>query len=255
MNPPEPHPLAPQIAYGVDVVSGDHNPDCPVIVPLGAIRENPSGESPFAAILALDRNDRIARQPRLCIHVSKDENGFFFSDGVFAVKSAYPTITSAIPFPQLCEGLRKDRREWSPLLNIRKGERPYLHVKNWHEGDKDFDLEDNQLGAAACLEILRLWNGWEEPDPRSGKSKNWKQRMFDIHDPKDFSGDNVDDLIKKATNKFQKLCNDLGLVSGQKIDNANAFSALSVCLDVAVRVRAVSLSDFSEPRNQTRDVG
>lgn len=61
--------------------------------------------------------------------------------------------------------------------------------------------------------------------------------MFEICDPKDFAGDNMEKPIKKATNKFQKLCNDdLGLFSGQKLANADAFVALRVCLDIAARV-------------------
>lgn len=41
MSAPDAHPLSPKIAYEVDVVSKHHNPDCPVVVPLGYNRGEP----------------------------------------------------------------------------------------------------------------------------------------------------------------------------------------------------------------------
>lgn len=208
-------------------VTKSHRPDCPIVVPLLGGSTDQDDAAPFAAILALDPGAKIAAAPRLCIHVGWSDGQFWFADGVFAVRDKYPLILSTVEFPELCKALRKDRREWSRLLNFKRGQKPHLHVKNLQEGDISLTLKEEQLGAAEFLRAMLKWNTWEQ------EGADWRSRLMEIREqPKDKKQAEID----KDANTFQAKCNSLGLRKGTRLDRDDSLDRLSDCLRVAMKV-------------------
>lgn len=200
------------------------------VIPLGQPEWNRGGSPPFAAVIAADPGTSLADSAKLCIHVFKESSGYSFSDGVLALEGdGCPLITSNIPWPELNRALSADFRPWWPLLIPRAGQRPYLAVKNWQQGDSEFDPKTakGRLTAVSAVAILRRWNGWEQ------NGLPWKNRLDGV--PGAGRGDSADDL-RRAVNRLEKYCAEIGLRKGAVAGADTPNLALLACIAVAEAV-------------------
>lgn len=207
-------------------VPSDHNPDCPVVVPYGNTK--PIGENSYvlASVVAFKPGERVAAKSRTCMHCIWNNSVVDYASGVFACEESCPVLVSDRPLPPMIESLRTPHKEWTVFLSKESWEKPYTRLKNWEQGDLNFEPKSPTYCPATSYAILRKWDDMESKDC------SWKERMAECLGP--MSGD--EEQFKRAINGFQKYCNSLGLNKGHKCNLDDALAGLSLCIDVAKRV-------------------
>lgn len=210
-----------------------HNRDFPVIAPLGHEKWDHDTPYPYASIIALEPKQSISAKPRPAIQVFSADGSECVSYGLLAVRDGYPLIVVKVPFPELMHYLRNAKKSISPLLNAKVNQKPWIHVKNWHEKDLEFFSDSDQFDAADAIKLIQQWGEWERD------KKSWRSRMKRF-----WKGFNPGSLSARsaAENRFTKYCNAMGLERGDGKDFREPLEALYYALAfaqlVADRVKA-----------------
>lgn len=213
-------------------VPADHDPDLPVVIPFGATESWGGGQYNIAAIVAFKAGELVAARSRACVYIIWDNGVLKCLSGVLALEKNCPALISDTPLPTLSKVLRSGPKEWTVFMRQSPWEKPYARVKNWAQGDLNFDPKTPTYCPATTYQILRKWNQMEEADDC------WKDRMdkcmvLQLEKQPEFN---------KAVNSFEKYCNSIGLKKGQKYDLAGPLASLRGCIDVAVMVFEKSYS-------------
>jgi hypothetical protein len=200
-----------RVICNADAAPSDHNRDTPLIVTPSPILGVPGRAGQFASIIVLEKGEKLASASRLCIHVLWEKNDIVFADGVIGFACMAHLIPFPKPVPLLANALRRSRREWSELLSPRPNEKPSLALKNYYEGDKEFDLKGSELGACDVLMALLKWNSLNT------SGADWYKRLCEISNPTKLK---TAEDVAKAVNRFEKFCKELGLKKGHNCASA-----------------------------------
>ena len=215
------------VLYAVESMPGDHNRDFPVVAPLGWEDWGHDRPYPFASIIMVEPNQIMATKPHQAIQVTSDGNGLSYSEGVFAISDRYPLIVAKEPLPELLIFLRRMKKSLRPLQTVKKHQKPWIHVKNWHQQDIVFEPKHKRLDAADAYEVIHRWGGWERT------KKSWRDRMNEMS--RDFNYEDLDSR-DRAENGFQKFCNDMGLNDGDGKDFQKPLEVLHTAIAIAREV-------------------
>ena len=183
----------------------------------------------YASIIALSKGENVATKSRICLHVMRTRDGEDeFADGVLGVKGKALVIRSSQPWPEMWKALSRPVKAFAGLTNTRRGEPPYLRVKNLHEDGYCIcaPLEEGAVYGIYALAALSNWNQWQNGDVQ------WRARLDDLHPKALISSKSSNDLHKMA-NSLEKFCADIGLQNGNLTDFREAYTHLSICLDTA----------------------
>ena len=107
------------------------------------------------------------------------------------------------------------------LIKTKSHEKPWLNVKNWHEGDIDLKIEVTPLTPDAAIRVFQSWPSWED------RKLAWGDRLNEL------SVWGVKNLQSVSVNSFEKFCAELGLHKGDKKELSQPLQAVFDACELA----------------------